>query len=177
MNSDSVSTSDFFVGSSIMLLSAVLYAIGLSIQRAAATSHTAEEAVYGCRSPAAARYARLWWVVGLLIYGFGGLGLGTLAFSYLPLALCSSLFTSTLVFNGMRPIRGARLQPLTPTPPHPHPPPKNPQNISKVPTTFGSNVAPKAPAIFWWHMAKFYPKCGHSKCPEFHGESKRLCKT
>ena len=98
---DDMSTSDFFMGSTIMIVSAILYAVGLNIQRASMTINAAEGAAYGCRGPCAARYPTLWWLVGLLIYAIGGLGLGTLAFSYLSVALCSSLFTSTLVFNAI----------------------------------------------------------------------------
>ena len=51
--------------------------------------------------PCCRRSRQLNWFLGLLIYGTGGTGLGTMALAYISLALTSSIFSSTIVFNAI----------------------------------------------------------------------------
>ena len=72
---------------------------------------------------------------------------------------------------------------LSPPPPPPPPPPTpwGVQRVEEVWTTFGPNLAPKAPETFFWHTlgAKnwLHPLCVCSKCSELYGEFKYACKT
>ena len=98
---------DTIIGIILSFTSAVLYALGLCIQRAALSLDQASEAGSGgeeitqaspgCNGRCCHKCKLLNWLIGLLIYGIGGLGLGTLALSYISLATTSSLFSSTMV--------------------------------------------------------------------------------
>ena len=98
---------DTIIGIILSFTSAALYALGLCIQRAALSLDQASESgsgneeitqtAPGCNGRCCHKCKLLNWLIGLLIYGIGGLGLGTLALSYISLATTSSLFSSTMV--------------------------------------------------------------------------------
>ena len=97
---------DISLGVAITFLGAFFYALGLCIQRAALTvaasaaeDQPAAERPAGCRRQLCADRSRIFWFGGLMVYGVGGLGLGTLALSYVTLAVTTSIFSAALVFN------------------------------------------------------------------------------
>jgi hypothetical protein len=101
-NDDDDDDMDVLIGIIISLMAAAFYGLGLCIQRAALTaSDSAQVTAPGCGGPCCLRFTKLNWLVGLSIYGIGGLGLGTLALSYVTLATSSALFSSCLVFNAI----------------------------------------------------------------------------
>ena len=85
---DDTASGDTVTGICISFLSAFLYAVGLCVQRAAlSNSDETTTAAPGCSGACCKTKAgsTLNWLIGLLIYGIGGLGLGTVALSYISL--------------------------------------------------------------------------------------------
>ena len=96
-----VSNTDKIVGIAIASVAAFLYASGLCVQRAALTVSEPDTVVAGCHGRCCQQHSTLNWAIGLVVYGVGGLFLGTLALRYIPLSLSSSIFSSVLVFNAL----------------------------------------------------------------------------
>ena len=93
---------DTVTGALISVVAAFLYATGLCIQRAALT--VKDDGVTppaGCRGSCCKRHHNLNWTLGLVVYGVGGLFLGTVSLAYIPLSLTSSIFSSVLIFNAI----------------------------------------------------------------------------
>eukprot|EP01052_Picozoa_sp_SAG31_P014616 SAG31_NODE_915_length_11052_cov_26.254633_10_plen_102_part_00 len=89
------SKQDTLTGVVISLVAAFLYATGLCIQRASLTvSDPNATPPYGCRGKCCKDCENLNWLIGLAIYGVGGLFLGTVSLAYIPLSLTSSIFSS-----------------------------------------------------------------------------------
>jgi hypothetical protein len=88
------------VGGAISVTAAFLYATGLCIQRAALTVAEGSPAA-GCRGVCCAKHSNINWLLGLAVYGIGGLFLGTIALAFIPLSLTSSIFSSVLIFNAI----------------------------------------------------------------------------
>eukprot|EP01047_Picozoa_sp_COSAG01_P045396 COSAG01_NODE_4178_length_5265_cov_17.430649_5_plen_356_part_00 len=92
---------DKIIGVSIVGVASFLYAAGLCIQRAALTVDDPDGPVAGCRGACCRKRPTANWVLGLCIYGIGGLFLSTMSLRYIPLSLSSSVFSSVLIFNAV----------------------------------------------------------------------------
>jgi hypothetical protein len=92
---------DKIIGVSIVGVASFLYAAGLCIQRAALTVNHPDGPVAGCRGACCRERPTVIWVIGLCIYGIGGLFLSTMSLRYIPLSLSSSVFSSVLIFNAV----------------------------------------------------------------------------
>eukprot|EP00928_Gymnodinium_smaydae_P099077 TRINITY_DN9360_c2_g4_i1.p1 TRINITY_DN9360_c2_g4~~TRINITY_DN9360_c2_g4_i1.p1 ORF type:complete len:404 (-),score=49.39 TRINITY_DN9360_c2_g4_i1:403-1614(-) len=92
-------TADKVTGIVVSACSALFYASGLCVQRAALTMDGPNGPAFGCDRRFCRKHPKLIWTIGLMIYGVGGMFLGTIALRYVPLSLTSSIFSTVLLFN------------------------------------------------------------------------------
>ena len=92
----------YVTGVSIQCSAALMYALGLCIQRASfVVEQGKERPPVGCRGALCKAHTTLTWLAGLVIYGIGGIFLSTMSLRYIPLSLSSAIFTLVMVFNAI----------------------------------------------------------------------------